>query len=88
MHIRKKLLAVEYSLNDAVDAGLLHEKQTWFIDVNNKTKIDDLKTKLPMLFQAAMKDWEQAGAKITNSKRALREHDCSSTMNLAAEIAG
>jgi hypothetical protein len=85
---RKSLMSMQGGLDDVAKFGKISENQPKFIDVTEKTKIDELKAKLPMAFQAAMKEWEQAGAKIDNSRRAIRHCDFNSGMKLATELAG
>lgn len=84
---RKKLLGIEEALKDVAFCKI-SENQPKFIDISSKTKVDDLKSKLPMAFQKAMQDWKQAGAKIDQDKRAIRQHDFQSSMALAAKLAG
>ena len=86
--IRKKLMGVEGALADFVSFGKISDNQPKFIDVSEKTKIEDLKAKLPMAFQKSMKDWEDAGGKIKDTKRAIREANFDTSMKLASQLAG
>jgi hypothetical protein len=85
--VRKNLVGIESALKDVVAFSPISTNQTKFIDVTEKTKVDDLKSKLPMAFQAAMSDWEKAGAKITTQKTGIRKNNFDTSLKLAAQLA-
>jgi hypothetical protein len=85
---KKDLDAIYDGVKDVSEFSKVSEKQTSYLDITAKTKVDDLKSKLPMAFQKSMQDWKDAGAKIEKRKRAIREHDFQTSIALAAKLAG
>jgi hypothetical protein len=61
--------------------------QLKFLDITPDTKVADLNSKLPMAFQASMKEWEAQGGKFDAGKRAFRKMDFADGMKLAAKLA-